>query len=114
MTRYLSGLPAWLIQRLSALYMLFYLLAAAGLSVLVTPLDYERWRALFTGGWVAAPTGLFFLALLLHAWVGVRDVILDYLGFSPRLRLIALGLLGAALTLMGLWMLKILLGVWTL
>ncbi len=114
MNQHLSGLPAWLTQRLSAFYMAIYLFAAVVVLWRVAPLDHAQWRALFADGWVAAPTGLFFIALTLHAWVGMRDVILDYLGFSPRLRLAALGLVGVGLGLMGLWMLKILLGVWTL
>ncbi len=114
MNTYLSGLPAWLVQRLSALYMALYLPLAVILLYSAAPLDYPQWRAFFAEGWVAAPSGLFFIALSLHAWVGMRDVILDYLGFSPQLRLLALSLVGTALSLMGLWMLKILLGVWTL
>jgi hypothetical protein len=43
------------------------------------PDSFRSWR-----GWIASPcvsltTGAFFCALLAHAWVGVRDVIMDYL-----------------------------------
>ena len=102
-----SGLRNWFLQRLSAVYLLGFLVAFAviwsGESI-----SYQSWRA-----WVAHPLAnaaliLFIASLLLHAWIGIRDVILDYV--KPvvvryvLLILIALCLLGLAL-----WTLKILL-----
>jgi succinate dehydrogenase / fumarate reductase membrane anchor subunit len=42
------------------------------------------------------------VALLAHAWVGVRDVVLDYIG-PLALRLAVLALAAAGLVLLGLW-----------
>lgn len=107
MNRRAQGLRAWLWQRLSAVYMLAYLVYA-GISLgYHPPQSYPEWR-----GWMADPlaglaTALFFAALLLHAWVGTRDVIIDYVGaLAARLALLTLAGLGLAGA--GLWVLKIL------
>jgi succinate dehydrogenase / fumarate reductase membrane anchor subunit len=60
------------------------------------------WRA-----WAATPAGAALLALLaaailLHAWVGVRDVVLDYV-HPLGLRLALLGAVAAGLAFLGLW-----------
>lgn len=107
----LSGLSAWLVQRLSAVYLALYLLAAVMVLTTTPQLDYSRWRGLFTQPLPAIATTMFFLALLLHAWVGVRDVILDYAGQSPGLRLLLLSLLGGWLIALGVWVFRIMLTV---
>ena len=53
-------------------------------------------------------TGLFVLALLLHAWVGMRDVILDYV-HNTVVRIFALSLVLAVLFGSGFWCAKVLL-----
>jgi len=72
------------------------------------PISFEAWRA-----WVSHPVAnimllLFFIALLMHAWIGVRDVIIDYIHstFARYVLLIAFGL---GLSILGLWTLRILL-----
>ncbi|MGM0594581.1 MAG: succinate dehydrogenase, hydrophobic membrane anchor protein [Pseudomonadota bacterium] len=110
MNQHLSGLPAWLVQRLSALYMLLFTAVAGGwLLWLPLPSDYPGWRALMANPVVGIATAMFVLALLLHAWVGVRDVILDYAGHHPWWRLGLLGLLGGWLIALALWSVRILL-----
>ena len=107
MNQYLSGLPAWVVQRLSALYMVIFTLMALGWYLLVPAIDYTAWRALFAQPVVSIMTAMFFLALLLHAWVGVRDVILDYAGGYPALRLVLLTLLGGWLIAMAFWVIRV-------
>lgn len=106
----LSGLQAWLVQRISALYMLIYTLLAGGWWLMAPRLDYATWRALFAHPPVSIATAMFLLALLSHAWVGMRDVILDYAGRRAGLRLSLLVLLGGWLIALGFWSLKIVLG----
>ncbi len=111
MSAVLTGLPAWLVQRLSAFYMLIYSLSAV-VWLLRSPLpDYASWSGLFAQPLVAIATAMFLLSLLLHAWVGVRDVILDYAGHYAALRLVLLALLGAWLIVLAIWSVGILLGV---
>ena len=105
------GLRPWVWQRLSALY-----LAGAVVYLLVTipflPSDYGRWQA-----WVAEPWRMVLFsglvpAVLIHAWVGGRDVILDYLG-PAWLRMALLTVLSFALAALGLYALHSLLQVGT-
>ena len=110
MSRHLAGLRAWLLQRLSALYMGFYLLIFLFYMLIRTPVDYQSWHDTLSGPWMSLPMMLFFMALLIHAWVGIRDVILDYV-HSASLRLGLLTLTGLVLLACGLWVLDILLGV---
>lgn len=93
-----GALSAWLVQRLSALYMLLFVLYALAAWLIVQPAGYDAWRAWALGAPMRLPGLLFFAALLAHAWIGLRDVILDYVHPVP-LRLGALGLVAAALSL---------------
>ena len=52
--------------------------------------------------------GLFAIALLLHAWVGIRDVILDYIHHFV-LRIFFLTAVACVLIGCGIWLAKILL-----
>ena len=102
-----AGLQAWMLQRLSALYLAAYTLYLLWHFIRHAPDGYQTWHA-----WIATPAvgisaALFFLALLLHAWVGLRDILMDYVHtLTLRLGLTALLLLG--LTACGLWALHIL------
>jgi succinate dehydrogenase / fumarate reductase membrane anchor subunit len=97
-----SGQRAFLVQRLSALALLAFV-AAAGLRLaLGAPVTLAQWQA-----WAAQPLSaalllVLVLALVLHAWVGVRDVVLDYVK-PPALRLALLAAAGAGLVLLAAW-----------
>jgi succinate dehydrogenase / fumarate reductase membrane anchor subunit len=108
---HLSGLAAWLVQRLSAVYMGLFIVVMATIWAGNPELDFVRWHGLFSQPLIAIATTMFFLALLLHAWVGIRDVILDYAGQSPSMRLLLLSLLGAWLIALGIWVTRIMMMV---
>ena len=97
-----SGTRAWLLQRLSALYLLGFTVFVLVRLAAGAPHSYETWREWMTSGGTSAAVLLFFVALLLHAWVGVRDVVMDYV-HPFALRLIVLGLLAAGETAIGIW-----------
>ena len=80
------GLKDWLVQRFTAVIMLLYTVALLGWLLAQRPVDYATWRALFDGAWMRYFTLLFALSLFLHAWVGVRDILMDYVR-PARLRL---------------------------
>ncbi|MEE9342672.1 MAG: succinate dehydrogenase, hydrophobic membrane anchor protein [Gammaproteobacteria bacterium] len=108
MSKQLGGLNAWLIQRASAVYIAVFILCW-GFATLLWDYagSYRQWHALWSSPFVNLATLLFFVALLLHAWVGIRDVILDYI--KPfAIRLSALMLLATALIICGLWVLRVL------
>ena len=104
-----TGLRAWLIQRASAVYMLAFMVFFLFHFLLDRPHSYAAWH-----GWMSAPgvtiaACVFFAALLLHAWVGVRDVLMDYVR-APALRVCALALLFLGLSATAAWVLRIFLG----
>lgn len=108
MSRKASGLRAWILQRLSAIYLALFLLYAGLRWLPAPPASYQVWRAWVADPWVGIAILLFFLSLLLHAWIGIRDVLIDYVHpFGVRLTLLTLtgvGLLGC-----GLWVLQVVL-----
>ena len=71
------GLKDWLGQRITALVMALYTLFMA-LAVLIGAGSYESWRALMAHGLIRFATFLFIVSLCYHAWVGVRDIWMDY------------------------------------
>jgi len=73
------GLGDWLLQRLTAVVMAIYTLFAAGFVLWYAPRGYGDWKAMFSGGFFRLFTMLFIVALLYHAWVGMRDILMDYL-----------------------------------
>ncbi|OFZ68214.1 MAG: succinate dehydrogenase, hydrophobic membrane anchor protein [Betaproteobacteria bacterium RBG_16_58_11] len=80
------GLKDWLVQRFTAVIILIYTLALLGWLIMQRPVEYDTWRALFGAAWMRYFTLLFAFSLLLHAWVGVRDILMDYV-HPTRLRL---------------------------
>ena len=58
--------------------MALYTLLLLGIALWNGGLDYALWRALFGNGAFKLATFLFMVALLYHAWIGVRDIYMDY------------------------------------
>jgi succinate dehydrogenase / fumarate reductase membrane anchor subunit len=73
------GLRDWLAQRITALIIALYSLIAAGIVLINTPLTYVVWKDLFAQGWMRVATLLFAASLVWHTWVGVRDILMDYI-----------------------------------
>jgi succinate dehydrogenase / fumarate reductase membrane anchor subunit len=72
------GLRDWLIQRITAALMAAYSVALAAWLLLQPHLDYDAWTALFSGQPMRTFTLLFLLSVFYHAWIGVRDIVMDY------------------------------------
>jgi succinate dehydrogenase / fumarate reductase membrane anchor subunit len=96
-----------MVQRVSALYMLLFLLFALARFAVDRPEDYAAWRAWIGAGGMRIAAMVFCAALIAHAWVGMRDVVMDYVGPLP-LRLAVLACLALALAGLLLWLLLIL------
>lgn len=72
------GLRSWLIQRVSALVMAIYTVFAA-IMLIANPVDdFAGWQQVFANPWMQYATFLFVASLILHAWVGMRDILMDY------------------------------------
>ncbi len=106
----LSGLGAWLLQRLSAVYLLVFMVLLAGVYAGAEATGHGALTHALGHPAVALAAALFVLSLLVHSWVGMRDVIIDYLR-PAVIRLAALVLLATWLLVLGLWSFWLLIGV---
>ena len=81
------GLRDWLAQRVTACLMaLFTLILLAQIIFSKGPIGYDKWAGIFSTQWMKVLTFTVIIALMYHAWVGVRDIWMDYIK-SVSLRL---------------------------
>ena len=73
------GLRDWLAQRITAVIMAVYSVIIVFVLLTSKPITYVVWRELFAQGWMRVATLLFMVSLAWHAWVGVRDILMDYI-----------------------------------
>ena len=73
------GLRDWLAQRITAVIMAIYSVIAVVVLLSSKSITYSVWRDLFAQGWTRVATLLFMASLAWHAWVGVRDILMDYI-----------------------------------
>lgn len=113
------GLRGWLVQRISAVIMAVYIFFVAGYIVLNSHfgdhlgrggLDYYKWVMLFSNPLMRSFTLLFLIALFYHAWIGVRDIVMDYVR-PAKIRLLIYVLLTVLLLLYSIWAVQILWGI---
>ena len=103
------GWMDFLAQRITAVVMAVYTLLVIAIILYSGGIDFAGWRALFSHVSFRIATLLFALAVLWHAWIGMRDIWMDYI--KPT----ALRLTLEVLTVIGLvgyvaWVLLILWG----
>ena len=104
------GVRDWLLQRLTALVMALYTVVVLIGVMLVPPRSYADWKAFFSPALFRVATMLFFAALLYHAWVGMRDILMDYL-HATGMRLAAQAAVGLVLFFYLIWTASILWGI---
>lgn len=103
------GLRDWLAQRVTAVVMLVYTLLVLMALVMLPKFDYFTWKALWQLQLMRYASVLFVAALMYHAWVGVRNIFMDYIkGTGLRLMLHVAVIL--ALLAYGAWAVQILWG----
>ena len=74
------GLRDWLAQRVTAALMaLFTLLVLAQIIFSKGTMGYDKWAGIFSSQWMKVLTFTVIIALLYHAWVGMRDIWMDYI-----------------------------------
>jgi succinate dehydrogenase / fumarate reductase, membrane anchor subunit len=72
------GLRDWLAQRITALLMALFTLLVLLQVLLPGELGYDRWAGIFSAQWMKVLSFVVILSLAFHAWVGVRDILMDY------------------------------------
>ena len=73
------GLKDWLVQRMTALVMAVCTLVFLAVLVAGGPFSYESWKAMFARGPMPILALLFAVSALIHAWIGMRDILMDYI-----------------------------------
>ncbi len=101
------GLRDWLMQRVTAVVLVVFTLVLLIALALQPTLDYAGWKGLWSHGFVRFGALLAVISLLLHAWIGVRDIFMDYVK-PTGLRLALQVLVILALVFYGAWSVQIL------
>ncbi|HEX7454824.1 MAG TPA: succinate dehydrogenase, hydrophobic membrane anchor protein [Gallionella sp.] len=104
------GLRDWLIQRVTAVVMAAGSLLMAAFLLLHPHPGYDGWTGLFSSQPVRAFALLFLLSLFYHAWIGVRDIVMDYVK-PAGVRLVIHVLVILTLLLYAIWSVQILWGM---
>ena len=73
-----TGTGTWLLQRATAVALALALPGLAIYFLAALPIDFTGWQALFAPLWLRVLMLLTMAALALHAWVGMRDIFMDY------------------------------------
>jgi len=102
MSRKASGLKAWVLQRATAIYIGLFVLYFLLVMLISPPVDYAAWRDWFASPTMGIATLVFVVSVLLHAWVGIRDVVIDYIWITPA-RVTVLAVVALGLVASGLW-----------
>jgi succinate dehydrogenase / fumarate reductase membrane anchor subunit len=101
------GTRDWLAQRVTAVLMAIYTVFFVATLVSLPQIDYAHWSALWSLPVMRYATLFFVLSVLYHAWVGIRNILMDYVQhLGSRLVLdviVILTLIGY-----GMWSLQIL------
>lgn len=102
------GLKDWLAQRITAIVMAAYTVILLVAFFTASDFSYEGWAGLFAQQWFKLFSLVTFAALFYHAWVGMRDIWMDYVkpvGLRLALQILTiLWLVGcAAWTVQILW-----------
>lgn len=101
------GLRSWAVQRITAVVIAAYLVYLLVVLALQPTLDFVTWRSVFTHTWMRVPTFVCLLAVYMHAWVGVRDILMDYVK-PTGVRLALMVLVLVALVAYTAWTVQIL------
>ena len=110
MSRPTHGLRDWLLQRLTAIYLACFLVYLLQHFLVQPQHDFREWHDWMTRPAMIIASAMFFLAVLVHGWVGMRDVVLDY-AHATSVRITVLSMIALVLLGCGIWALRILVQV---
>jgi len=101
-----SGLGEWVVQRLTSVYILIFIVYAL-IRFSITPVsNHADWLLLSSGLLFQISVLLFIFSLLTHVWLGLKSVFLDYI-HPWRLRFIMLMSIALLLLAAGVWALLV-------
>lgn len=73
------GWREWLAQRVTAVIMALFAVVIFGFFVVKGTVSYLDWKELFGSQLFRVLALLFLISVYYHAWIGVRDVLMDYI-----------------------------------
>ncbi len=73
------GLRDWLAQRITAVVMVVYTVTLLVAFLTGSDFSYEGWSGVFAQPWFKLFSVVTFAGLYYHAWVGMRDIWMDYI-----------------------------------
>jgi succinate dehydrogenase / fumarate reductase membrane anchor subunit len=80
------GLRDWLVQRATAVLMALFTIVIVVECLMPGEMSYDKWSGIFAHQWMKVLTFVMIGSILWHAWVGVRDVLMDYVKqLAPRI-----------------------------
>src|SRR4051812_39829411 len=80
------GVRDWLVQRAPPRPMAPFTLVVIIECLMPGEMSYEKWGGIFSHQWMKVLTFINIVAIIWHAWVGARDVLMDYVtAVAPRL-----------------------------
>lgn len=101
------ALREWLAQRITGAVMAMYTLLLAVVLLAQRPAAYAAWKSVFAAGWMRAATLVCLLSLFWHAWLGMRDILIDYVKPAALHRFLTT-LVVLALAVYAVWSVRIL------
>jgi succinate dehydrogenase / fumarate reductase membrane anchor subunit len=72
------GMRDWLSQRVTATLMALFTIAVIVQVLLPGPMGYDKWAGMFSHQWMKVLSFVVIVSLLIHVWVGMRDIWMDY------------------------------------
>jgi succinate dehydrogenase / fumarate reductase membrane anchor subunit len=72
------GVKDWLAQRVTAIVMAIFTVVLLATFLSANNFSYEGWASLFARQWFKLFSMVTLFGLFYHAWVGVRDIWMDY------------------------------------
>lgn len=74
-----NGIHDWLLLRAAAMVMTLYVIYLLGFIVMSGTLTYDIWRGFFSSSFTKVFTLLTLFSILVHGWVGMWQVLTDYI-----------------------------------
>jgi succinate dehydrogenase / fumarate reductase membrane anchor subunit len=103
-----SGLTEWIIQRMTAIYMLLFIVYVFIRFTILPISSHADWQSLSSEVFFRIALLLFIFSVLAHAWLGIKSVMLDYI-HPWYLRFSLLMLFAVLLMAMVIWSLMVIL-----
>jgi len=72
------GLSDWLMQRITGVVITLYVLLLLGILLFKPGMDLQGWSELFGRTAFRLVTFAALVSVFLHAWVGMRNILMDY------------------------------------